>query len=241
MLNLKSIGAAVDRMKVTDPAALRCAVAALDAGCVIVVPTARWYMFVARADDESASPAIFRLKRRAPDKSLLLIAPSLDWAISAFMFSSGARQLADAFWPGDLSLRLRWHNPAVGYSAVGVPVGLVGLAAGSLGEIAAEVGSPLVSTSVNFSGTPTEGGTQPHFAFEQVVEMMSDHPESGRVAIALDGGVCPLVEATTVIDCASSGPPVLERPGAVHLDALLFVTPDLDITRMRRDMDGFVR
>jgi len=229
----------MDRIGAHDANVLKACVSALNDGRVIVLPTARWYMFAARADIATTAPIIFRLKRRLPDKSLLLVAPSYEWATSMFIFSVGARQLADAFWPGDLSLRLRWRSPADGFPAVGVPVGLVGLTSGRLGELAAELGAPLVSTSVNFSGTPAEGGTQPRFAFEQVLDMLNAHSDAASVAIAVDGGVCPLVEATTVVDCTEADRSALERPGTVHVDALRYIAPDLDVSRVRRDMEGF--
>lgn len=220
---------------------LQACISALNKGQVIVMPTPRWYMFAGRADVAATAATIFRLKRRSPDKSLLLLAPSASWSESTFSFTIEAHRLVNAFWPGDLALRLRWRTPGDGFPAVGTPVGLVTVSSGHLGRLAAELGAPLVSTSVNFSGTPAEGGTQPRFAFEQVIEMLTTHPEAASVAIAVDGGICPLVEATTIVDCSGPNGPVLERPGTVHLDALRYVFPNLDISRMRRDMEGFPR
>lgn len=231
----------MERIGIRDADVLKACLSALDDGRVIVVPTTRWYMFAARADIASTAPSIFRLKRRSPDKSLLLIAPSYNWATDAFVFSPSAHQLADAFWPGDLSLRLRWRASAKDFPAVGVPIGLVGVTSGILGELAAELAAPLISTSVNYSGAPAEGGTGPRFAFEQVLEMLNASEDATSVAIAVDGGICSLVEATTIVDCAAADRAVLERPGTVHIDALRYVVPDLDVSRMRRDRDGFAR
>ncbi len=229
----------MDRLRTNDSRVLDACTAALNEGRVIVVPTSRWYMFAARADIDTTAPTIFRLKRRAPDKSLLLISPSREWAASAFVFTEAAQRLANAFWPGDLSLRLLWQDSTKGFPAVGVPVGLVGVTSGWLGQLAAYIGAPLVSTSVNFSGTPAEGGTQPRFAFEQVLQMLDAHPDASSVKIAVDGGVCPLVDATAIVDCSGPKVPVLERPGMVHVDALRYVSPDLDLSRVRRDTAGF--
>jgi tRNA A37 threonylcarbamoyladenosine synthetase subunit TsaC/SUA5/YrdC len=150
-----------------------------------------------------------------------------------------ASRLAEAFWAGDLSMRLQWRDPSNGILSVGIPTGLVGIPGGLLGAMAAALGMPLVSTSVNFSGLPSEGGTQPAFAFEQVVEMLAANPLAAAVSAVVNGGICPQVEATSVVDCGVAGCTVLERPGAVHLDALRYVVPDLDISRARRDSAGY--
>jgi L-threonylcarbamoyladenylate synthase len=212
---------------------------ALDAGNIIIVPTTRWYMFVARADGSVSAETIFSLKRRPPDKSLLLVGPSTTWVESTFILTHAAHRLAQSFWPGDLSMRLRWQVATAGIAAVGVPVGLVSVVSGLMGELASELGVPLVSTSVNFSGTPAEGGTRPAFAFEHVLNMLAGHQYASAVTIAVNGGVCPLVEATAIVDCSRPDLPVLERPGAIHTEAMRYVVPELDVGRHRRDMAGF--
>jgi L-threonylcarbamoyladenylate synthase len=223
----------------TDDGVVEGCLSALEAGQLAVVPTDRWYMIVGNASDPSAAAAIFGIKRRSPDKSLLLVCPSLDWIESNFAVTSGARELARAFWPGDLAMRLRWAAPAEQQvAAVGVPVALVTLTKGLLGRLASQFGA-LVSTSVNYAGTPDEGGTQPAFAFQQVVGMLSAHADSERVGMVVDGGVCPQVDAMTIVDCSDSSSSFLERPGAVHRDALEFALPELDLSRARRDMAGY--
>ncbi|MDF0492753.1 L-threonylcarbamoyladenylate synthase [Bradyrhizobium yuanmingense] len=227
------------KYKIDDANARAACVEELDAGNIIVVPTMRWYMFLARADRELAADRIFRLKRRPPDKSLLLVCASSNWVESTFVLTNDARRLIQSFWPGDLSMRLRWRATTAGVTAVGVPVGLVSVASGLMGELAAQLAAPLISTSVNFSGTPAEGGTRPAFAFEHVLTMLASSDDSSAVTVAIDGGICPFVEATTIVDCSGSGSSVLERPGTIHVEAIRYVVSELDVSRCRRDMAGF--
>lgn len=214
---------------------------AIEAGKVVVVPTSRWYMFAGSADDPAIADWIFQFKRRPPDKSLLLVAPSTQWVASSFVLTTQAEQLANAFWPGELSMRLRWDESVSAIESVGAPIGLVTVAPGLLGDLAATLGRPLVSTSVNFSGSPASGGTQPSFAIDQALRTLraAESDSAVAVAVVVDGGVCPLVEATTVVDCSTPDRTWLERPGAVHADALAHVWADIDLTRARRDTAGF--
>lgn len=223
----------------SDPRSIGRCVDAVNSGSIVVVPTHRWYMFAGRAQDTELSDTIFAIKRRPPSKSLLLVAPSRQWVESNFEFSDDAHALADAFWPGDLSFRLRWLADATPIESVGAPVGLVAVTDDLLGALATAVGAPLVSTSVNFAGTPAEGGTQPSFAFDQVSQMLEGHPLADRVAFMVDGGICPFIDATTVVDLTTPRRPKLERFGLVHRDAILHVRPHIDTARARRDMAGF--
>jgi len=207
-----------------------CASAVLD-GQIAVLPTRRWYMFAGLADNSSVADRIFAFKRRAPSKSLLLVCPTTRWLDDNFTVSDEARQLIDTFLPGELALRLAWRNDATAVvRSVGSPVALTTVADGALGLLAATIGRPLVSTSVNISGAPVQGGTQPCISVAQVLIILA---EAQVVSVVVDGGVCPAVDALTVVDCAEDS--YLWRPGTLHTDALRHVLPDLDLSRAVSD------
>jgi L-threonylcarbamoyladenylate synthase len=83
------------------------AVALLKCGHVVAIPTETVYGLAADARNEDALREIYRIKQRPADNPLIVHIGSsdqvLDWAET---FSPLARQLANAFWPGPLTLVL---------------------------------------------------------------------------------------------------------------------------------------
>jgi L-threonylcarbamoyladenylate synthase len=83
------------------------AVALLKCGHVVAIPTETVYGLAADARNEEALREIYRIKERPADNPLIVHIGSsdqvLDWAET---FSPLARQLANAFWPGPLTLVL---------------------------------------------------------------------------------------------------------------------------------------
>jgi tRNA A37 threonylcarbamoyladenosine synthetase subunit TsaC/SUA5/YrdC len=91
-------------------ASVEAAAAALDADQLVVMPSARWYMLCGRADAEPVTRRMFAGKHRPSDRSLMLAVADRKAAAGMFSFTSAARVLADAFWPGDLALLLPWRD-----------------------------------------------------------------------------------------------------------------------------------
>jgi L-threonylcarbamoyladenylate synthase len=110
-------------MRIVRPSELDSAARAIEAGELVIVPTARWYMICADASNADASGVIFTGKRRPSGKSLAYVAPSLAVCEQHFQLGAEARKLAEMFWPGDLALLLPWRNPedAARHAAVGSP------------------------------------------------------------------------------------------------------------------------
>ncbi len=79
------------------PTTVEAAAEALDAGELVVLPSARWYMLCGRADAEPVTRRMFAAKRRPPDRSLMLAVADVDAASRMFTFTSAGRVLADAF------------------------------------------------------------------------------------------------------------------------------------------------
>lgn len=87
---------------------------AIENGALVVVPTRRWYMLCADASNDNACQRIFTAKSRPSAKPLCLVVPSLSVASDQFDMSPAAQRLANALWPGDLAMLLRWRDPAHG-------------------------------------------------------------------------------------------------------------------------------
>ncbi len=199
-------------MELISPKNLDLAVQAVTAGKLVVLPTKRWYMICANARDPGACERIFAGKRRPQSKSLAYVVPHVSAADNLFVMTRHARQLASAFWPGDLAMILRWSDIGIGqqHQPVGVPGALVTLDPGPLGQLALESPVPIAATTVNISNTDFAG---PAITMAEVQQFLV---ESGvEVTYGLDGGICPLAHHLTIVDCMDTEAKII-RSGVVH-------------------------
>ncbi len=195
------------------------AVHAVEAGALVVLPTRRWYMICANARDRGACDRIFLGKGRARSKSLAYVLPNHTAADDLFIMTAHARQLASAFWPGDLAMILPWRDIDVGHEhePVGVPNALVTLDTGPLGELALRSSVPIAATTANISDPANTAALGPAITTAAVQQFVT---EAGiDIAYCVDGGVCPLANHLTVVDCTSTEV-VLVRSGAIHERAI---------------------
>ena len=90
------------------------AVAALEAGEVVAIPTDTVYGVAVCPDIESALRAVFRIKGRSRTKALPVLGADMESLSSIARFDVRALQLAERHWPGPLTLVL---PRAPGFSA----------------------------------------------------------------------------------------------------------------------------
>ena len=82
-------------------------ISALKAGELVVYPTETFYAIGADAFSAVALRRLFRVKKREPERPVGLIAADAAMAFSvAREIPIDARRLADAFWPGPLTIVL---------------------------------------------------------------------------------------------------------------------------------------
>lgn len=79
---------------------------ALAAGGVVLLPTETVYGLAARADMPDAVSKIYDIKGREFDKPLAVCVRSIGQAKTLAQFDVVSQQLAEAFWPGPLTLVL---------------------------------------------------------------------------------------------------------------------------------------
>ncbi|MBT2404623.1 MULTISPECIES: L-threonylcarbamoyladenylate synthase [unclassified Streptomyces] len=196
------------------------AAAAIEAGRLVIVPTARWYMICADAANPDAYKAILEGKQRPKNKPLALVVPDQERARDLLHFTPDAERLATAFWPGDLALFLSWREPAdaARYTVVGSPA-LTTHAPGPLGALARAVPGLLAATTVNVSGDAGPDDRGPAITLAEVEEFLT---EAGLDAVVMDGGVCPAANHLTIVDCASDQTHLV-RAGLVHPRAVASV------------------
>lgn len=196
-----------------DPAAIHEAAAAILAGLPVAFPTETVYGLGADALDPSAVARVFAAKERPAFDPLIVHLADADevgrYAIDADADDPRVTALAEAFWPGPLTIVLR-KRPAIrgivtaGLETVGLRVPDHPVAHALL--VAA--GVPIAAPSANRFGrvSPTRA--------EHVVAQLD-----GRIGIVLDGGPCRVGVESTVIYLAS-GAALLLRPGGTPAEAI---------------------
>jgi L-threonylcarbamoyladenylate synthase len=186
------------------------AVAILRAGGLVAFPTETVYGLGADASNPAAVGRIFAAKGRPADHPLIVhLASAADLGAWAIDVPPLARRLAEACWPGPLTIILR-RAPGVpdavtgGLDTVGLRVPAHPLALGLLRAFGGGIAAP----SANRFGavSPT---TAAH-----VRESLGN-----RVDLVLDGGPCDVGVESTIVDL-SSGEPALLRPGGLPRERL---------------------
>ncbi len=212
-------------VKATD-SAIRTAAELLRAGRLVAFPTETVYGLGADATNGRAVAAIFAAKGRPRFNPLIVHIPETGHADAHGRMTPLAKRLADAFWPGPLTLVLD-RKPGSDLSEL-VSAGLDTVALRVPDHPIAqallkETERPLAAPSANRSGS--------------VSPTQARHVEADldlHVALILDGGATAHGLESTVLDARGEAP-VLLRPGAVTAETLEAV---LGVPLRRRAIDA---
>jgi len=191
----------------------------LQLGHVVAIPTETVYGLAANALNPDAVAAIFAAKGRPMDNPLIVhIADIKDWAPLVTHIPEKAMKLAEAYWPGPLTLIL----PASDLVPKEVTGGLSTVAVRFPAHLIAQAvilrsGLPLAAPSANLSGSPSPTNAA------RVMEDMN-----GRIAAVLDGGPCDFGVESTVLDLSRT-PPRLLRPGGITPEMIEEVIGPIEI------------
>jgi L-threonylcarbamoyladenylate synthase len=181
------------------------AVELLRSGRIVAVPTDTVYGIAADLALPDAIERLFAAKQRPPEKAVAVLLADAAQAWTLGIPSPAARALADAFWPGGLTLVLT-VQPGVRLPdvlAAGTPTIGVRVPDHPAPRALASALGPLPTTSANLSGQPDARDAH------EVAAMLGD-----ALALVLDGGPIRGGPASTVVDCTSDVPRIL-RPGAI--------------------------
>jgi L-threonylcarbamoyladenylate synthase len=194
-----------------DPAGLKRAAEKIQSGGLIAFPTETVYGLGADASNDVAVARIFSAKGRPSFNPLIIHVPSVAIAEKYVVFSEIARQLADSFWPGALTLVLpRTADCAISkLASAGLDTLAIRIPGHRLAlQFLAECDRPLAAPSANPSGriSPTTA--------QHVIDGLGD-----AISGVLDGGACPVGVESTVVGFENNSP-VLLRPGGVTKEAL---------------------
>ncbi|MDR0531549.1 MAG: threonylcarbamoyl-AMP synthase [Oscillospiraceae bacterium] len=208
------------RLSAQTPADIARAARLLRAGELVAIPTETVYGLAANALDPAAVRSIFAAKGRPQDNPLIVHVPDIGAAepLAADM-PAKARELAERFWPGPLTIILKKSEriPDVVSAGLGTVALRVPAHPAALGLLRV-CGLPLAAPSANLSGSPSPT-TAAHVL----------HDFDGKIAAALDGGPCRVGVESTVVTLAAPAPTLL-RPGGVAPEALRAVLGELEIS-----------
>jgi len=197
--------------------AVAAAVAALDAGRLVGLPTETVYGLAGDARNPDAVAAIYAAKGRPSRNPLIVHVADTDAAARIAVLPEAALRVAAAMWPGPLTLVVPLRDgaglaPAVtaGLATVAIRVPARPVARAVL----AAFGAPVAAPSANLSG--------------RVTATTAAHVEADlgdRVAVVIDDGPSPAGIESTILDVC--GPPRILREGAVPAERLAEVLGDV--------------
>ena len=188
-------------------------------GGLVAIPTETVYGLAANAYNGEAVSRVFEAKGRPTDNPMIVHISSIEEIYPLVTdFPENARKLADAFWPGPLTMILpksdlvpREVAPRLETVAVRMPSHPI---ARKIIELA---GVPLAAPSANSSGSPSPTTAQ------HVLDDLD-----GKINAVVDGGECDVGIESTVITLATN-PPRLLRPGGITVDQLESVLGHIEV------------
>ena len=188
-------------------------------GGLVAIPTETVYGLAANAYNGEAVSKVFEAKGRPTDNPMIVHISKLEEIYPLVTeFPEKAKALAEAFWPGPLTMILpksdlvpREVAPRLETVAVRMPSHPV---ARKIIELA---GVPLAAPSANSSGSPSPTTAQ---------HVM--HDLDGKIDGVVDGGECDVGIESTVITLATDVPRLL-RPGGITVEQLESVLGKVDV------------
>ena len=187
-------------LPIDHPDAISTACALIQAGGIIAFPTDTVYGIGVSAFQKEAIDKIYQVKDRSTLKAIpiLLGDAEISGQITPAL-SPAAQILAEAFWPGPLTLILPLLPSLPDNLSPSETIGLRVPDHPFAQALLRETG-PLAATSANLSGQPSALNA------DEVLAQLGS-----RVDLILDGGTSPGGEASTVLDCAAETPHVLRE------------------------------
>ena len=213
---------------VGDSAAARAqAIEVLAAGGIVALPTDTVYGIAVALSTPGGIERLFAAKRRPPDKGIVLLLDDAGQAATAGAMTTAASALADALWPGGLTVIVPQRADVPWPSALTGGAQTIGLRVPdhpAPRALAAGVG-PLPTTSANVSGLPEASDAA------AILDQLGD-----SVDLVLDGGPAHGGPASTVVDCSGSQPAII-RAGAVSTARIAAVLDEAGVEHGLRETD----
>ncbi|MET3591417.1 L-threonylcarbamoyladenylate synthase [Mesorhizobium shonense] len=185
--------------------AMERALALLEGGDVVAIPTETVYGLAGDATNGVAVARIFEAKGRPRFNPLIAHVADLAMAGRIADFDPLSAKLAETFWPGPLTLVLqqRAENGIHPLVTAGLDTIALRMPRGFGGELIARLGRPLAAPSANSSGKISATTA------EAVAADLGD-----RIRLVVDGGATPVGLESTIVK-VEDGRLTLLRPGGI--------------------------
>lgn len=182
----------------------------LKQGGLVAFPTETVYGLGANALDETASAKIYRAKGRPSDNPLIVHIADWDAIYRiAEEVPAQAKLLADAFWPGPLTMILKKSAQVPFGTTGGLDTVAVRMPANEVARALIRAGGGYVAApSANTSGRPSPTTAQ-HVAQDM----------DGVIDMIIDGGDADIGLESTIVDLTEDVPTIL-RPGYINEEML---------------------
>jgi L-threonylcarbamoyladenylate synthase len=190
----------VEILKLDHPQAVSRSVDILLAGGVVAFPTDTVYGIASLVDRPQGINRLYQIKSRQAQKAIpALIGDYGQLQLLSNQVPSVAVQLANAFWPGPLTLIIP-RDPRLPTELSPYPTIGVRLPAHAFVQEVARLAGPLAATSANRSGENNP------LSVEDVIMGVGS-----AVDLVIDGGNTPGDIPSTVVDCTASPPEILRE------------------------------
>jgi L-threonylcarbamoyladenylate synthase len=199
------MSATLANLRTADATAIARAAEIIRAGGLVAFPTETVYGLGADATNDRAVASIFAAKGRPQFNPLIVHVPNIAAAEAIVEFSPLARKLAEAFWPGALTLVLPRRDTKLSLLvSAGLDTVAVRAPSGNVAQkLLQAAGVPIAAPSANVSGRVSS---------TLAAHVAEEFGES--VDLILDDGAAALGLESTVIGFDGDGP-VLLRLGAI--------------------------
>ena len=221
----------ITRILPPTDAAIAEAAALIRAGELVAFPTETVYGLGADGLNREAVAKIFQAKGRPGDNPLILHISALDQIapLIACELSPIAKKMADAFWPGPLTMIFPKSARVPENVSAGLPTVAIRFPAHPDAQrLIAAAETPIAAPSANRSGKPSP--TTANHVFEDM---------NGHIPLILDGGECLVGVESTVVDMTGPVPHIL-RPGGITAEQIAQVAgaSEVDSAVMRPLAEG---
>ncbi|WP_421792373.1 L-threonylcarbamoyladenylate synthase [Hyphobacterium sp.] len=201
----------------TDPDAIAEACTTLQSGALVAIPTETVYGLAADATSGEAIARIYEAKARPRFNPLIAHVSNKAMAEQLVAFNPAAEKLAEAFWPGPLTLVLPRlpHCPVHDLASAGLDTLAVRCPDHPVPRaVIAAFGKPLVAPSANPSGAVSPTTAQ------HVAEGLGE-----KADLILDAGPCAIGLESTVIGFNGENAVLLRKGGLARSDIETITEP----------------
>lgn len=199
------------RLLLPDPEHITYAAVLLSQGKLVAMPTETVYGLAADARNPHATAAIYAAKGRPSFNPLIVHVPDLAVAEEIGVFCPDALRLAEAFWPGPLTLVVPLHKNS----------GISSLATAGLDTIAIRIPAhPAAQDLLNaFGGALAAPSANPSGRISPTTARHVIDGLDGKISVILDAGPSMIGVESTIVGWQHEAP-VLLRPGGLPAEAI---------------------